>query len=165
MRAKQRCTFVEQVSANPRELKQERGNVPSGSPNSLAAAAELAGGRFRGSSPSGGGELDAPEARRRREELNADALALFGDFAQVHDATLLLFLADRIRQDNRGAHFERRVQVQQGTMGVDDDGLAGFPELTSLAVLARSPHADANEDAVASTCAAGLSAGHNHRMV
>jgi len=99
--------------------------------------------------PIGGREIHAPEMRGRREEFDADALAFVGKVADKNYSAFLLFFGDRIDQQDVGAHFEFGLHVEQGTVSVDDDGLAILAELAAGGGLARGAHGNAREDACA----------------
>ena len=49
------------------------------------------------------GEFDTPEVRAWREEFDANSRSLIGSVSQVDDSAFLLFLGDRIDQDEFGA--------------------------------------------------------------
>ena len=92
------------------------------------------------------GEFHAPEVRRRRQELDAHALAVARILAEVNDAAFLFLLGERIGEDELRIVIERVGQNEQGAVGVDDDGLAGFAEALAVAVLAGHDHSQAHED-------------------
>src|SRR5712691_538608 len=104
-------------------------------------------GGFFGRDTIGCGEIHAPEARRGREELDADALAFFIGLAQKDDAALLLFLREGIGEDDQQAVLERLVQINQRAVGVNDNGFAGLAELAAVGFLSRGHHAKRHEHA------------------
>jgi hypothetical protein len=101
------------------------------------------GGRSR---PIGRHEVDTPEMRRGGEELDADALASFGGIAEKHDAAFLLFLGERIGENDHGVHVERLIEVDQAAVRIDDDRFAGFAEAAFIGILSRDDHAHPHED-------------------
>lgn len=99
------------------------------------------------------GEFNAPEVGRRREEFDADALALFGIglIAEINDAAFLVFLREGVSDDEEGAHFDGLLSVEQSPMGIDYNRLAGFAEPPVQFAFAGHNHADAHENARTAT--------------
>src|SRR5437870_2858261 len=91
-------------------------------------------------------EFDAPESRRRGEKFDAHPLAFVGVVAEVDDSTLLLLLGERIGEDEEGTYLQILIEVEQGSVGVDNDRFAGVAKAAALLVLARQQHAKAHED-------------------
>lgn len=126
----------------------------------------LAGASYGGrSGPIGRNEIDAPEMRRRSEELDADALALLGGIAEKHDAAFLLFLREGVGENHDGVDRERLVQVHQSAVRVDDDGLASFAEAPVVGVLSRDHHAHAHEDPCTAPNLVEIRFGHGKTML
>jgi hypothetical protein len=85
--------------------------------------------------------------RRRRQELDAHALAFARILAKVNHAAFLFLLGKGISDDELRIVIERMRQNKQGSMRVDDDGLAGFAEALAIVVLASDDHLQPHKDA------------------
>ena len=62
---------------------------------------------FWNDGPIGLGEFHAPEVRRRRQKLDAHALATAGILAEVDDAAFLVFLGKRVGDNKLCIVIER----------------------------------------------------------
>jgi len=96
--------------------------------------------------PIGGNEVDAPEMRRGSEELKANALAFLGGVTQKNDAAFLLFLRERVGDDEYRVHIEGLVQIHQAAVRIDDDGFAGLTETAAVGVFPGDAHAHTQKD-------------------
>ena len=85
--------------------------------------------------------------RRRREEFDADALPFFAQTAEKHDAAFQLILSKRVRQDEHRPGIKLLIQVEQATVGVDNNRVAGFAELPAADVLTFRENANSRENA------------------
>ena len=59
--------------------------------------------------PIGGDEIDAPEMRRRGKELESYTLPFVCRITQKHNAAFLLFLCERVGDDEDRVHVQRLV--------------------------------------------------------
>lgn len=80
------------------------------------------------------------------EKLEAYALAFVGGIAEKHDAAFLLFLCERIGENDHGIHGERLIEVEQAAVRIDDNRIAGLSEAALVGILARGDHAHPHED-------------------
>lgn len=103
--------------------------------------------------------------RAGREEFHPDARSLLGRVAEVDHPALLLFFRHRIDKGDIRAHLKSFMQVEQAAMRVDHDGLAVFPELPAIGVLARRAHGYAREDAGAAPLVALWRIRHSHKVI
>ena len=92
-------------------------------------------------------EIHSPEMRRRRKEFHADTLALFDVFANEDHAAFLLFLRERICEDQHSADGQLCFQIEQSTMRVNHNGLAGLAKFAAQGVLAFGGNLHAFENA------------------
>ncbi len=86
---------------------------------------------------------------RRREEFDSDPLALFGIglIAEINDAAFLIFLREGVSDDEECAHFNGLFRVEQATMGIDYNRLAGFAEPAIQFAFAGDNYTNAHEHA------------------
>ena len=84
--------------------------------------------------------------RRWSKKLDAYALAFIGGVTQKNDAAFLLFLRERVCEDEHCIHAERLVEAKQATVRIDQDGFTGLAEPAAVGVFSRSDHAHAHED-------------------
>jgi hypothetical protein len=92
------------------------------------------------------GEFHSPKVRAGREKLDAHAGAPVGSVSEVDDSALLLLFRHRIGEHELGSQFEGFLKIEQGAMGIDHNGLAGFAEAAPLVVLALGADSDPGED-------------------
>src|SRR5882762_3849876 len=81
-----------------------------------------------------------------REELQAYALAFIRGVTKKHDAAFLLFLRERVGDDELRILMQRLVQIHQASVRVDHDGFAGFAKTAAVGVLPRDDHAHTHKD-------------------
>src|ERR1700688_980378 len=91
--------------------------------------------------PIGGDEIDAPEMRRRGEKLEAYALAFFCRVTQKHDTAFLVFLRERVGDDEDRVQVQRLIQTEHAAVRIDHASLAGFAETAVVGVFPRDDHA------------------------
>lgn len=115
--------------------------------------------------PIGLREFDAPESRRRGEKFDAYALALVGIVAQIHNATFLLVLRERIGKYENGSQFQILVEVEQSSMSVDNDRFADMAKVAALLTLACKQHPNTHEDSRTASLAFIDGGGHGTFMV
>ena len=82
---------------------------------------------------------------RGSKEFKAYALPLIGSVAEKDDAAFLLFLGEWIGENDHRIHVERLIEIEQSTVRIDYNGLAGFAETPAVCILSRSNHADPHE--------------------
>ena len=115
--------------------------------------------------PIGGDEIDAPEMRRGREELEAYALAFFRRITQKHDAAFLLFLRKWVGDDENRVHAERLIQAEHTAVRVDHNRLAGLAETAAIGVFPRDDHAHTHEDPGTASNLVGIRFRHDYPML
>jgi len=81
------------------------------------------------------------------QEFEAHALAFVSGVAEKHDAAFLLFLGERIGENDHCVHAERLIEVQQAAMRIDDNRFAGLAEAAAVGILSRCDHAHPHENA------------------
>jgi hypothetical protein len=102
--------------------------------------------RSRRSGPIGGNEIDAPEMGRGSEELKTYALAFLCGITKKHDAAFLLFLRERVGDDEFRVLLERLVQIHQATVRINHDCFAGFAKTAAVGVFPGDDHTHAHKD-------------------
>jgi hypothetical protein len=94
-------------------------------------------------------EINAPEMRRRRQELHTHAGAAVASVAQVDNPAFLLFLRYRIHQDQHFAIVDFMAKIQEPAMSAHDQGLADFPKLPALVTAPEGLQTHLMKDALA----------------
>ena len=92
-------------------------------------------------------------------------MAFVGGIAEKHDAAFLLFLCERIGENDHGVHGERLIEVEQAAVRIDDDRLAGLSEAALVGILARSDHAHPHEDPRTASTFADIYLRHGKSML
>src|SRR5208282_370589 len=101
--------------------------------------------------PVRGRKLDAPKVGRRGDKFKAEALAPLGGAANIDHAAFLILFGGGTAQGNQGAHLHFRVQIQQGAVRVDHDGLRLFGEAMAAGVAPRGANVHARKNARAAS--------------
>lgn len=74
------------------------------------------------------GKVDTPKVRGWGQKFDSDSLPSVSRFTDKNHPAFLLFLGDRILQNDHFTVVDFIGQGQQTTMGADDDGFADFLE-------------------------------------
>src|SRR5882762_7686914 len=80
------------------------------------------------------------------EELQAYALTFISGVTEKHDAAFLLFLRERVGDDELRILVQRLVQIHQAAVRIDYDGFAGFAKTAAVRVFTRHDHAHTHKD-------------------
>ena len=115
--------------------------------------------------PIGLREFDTPESRRRGEKFDANALALVGIVAEIHNSAFLFILRERIGKDEDGSQFQILVEVKQSSMSVDHDRFADMAKVAALLIFACEQHPNTHEDPGTASFALIDGGGHDTSMV
>jgi len=103
--------------------------------------------------------------RRGCEKFDADALAFVGRLSQKDDARFLLFLRERVGEDDHRIHDQRLVQIQEAAVCVDHDGFAGLPEAAIVGVFSGHNHTHPHKNAGTSANFVVIGLGHGKSML
>jgi hypothetical protein len=110
-------------------------------------------------------EFDAPESRRRGEKFDAHAPALVRIVAEIDHSTFLVLLRKGIGEDEEGSYLQILVEVEQSSMGIDNNRFAGVAKAAALLIPAREQHSNAHEDSRTASFAFIDGRGHDTSMV
>ena len=94
-------------------------------------------------------QFQAPEVRRRRQELNSHPLASLDRIAQINYPAFLFFLRLRIGQNEHYAVVHLMLQHEQAAVGIYDHGFAELAELLPVMSAPLCLHPDPVEYAAA----------------
>jgi hypothetical protein len=83
--------------------------------------------------------------RCRSEKFEAYALAFIVGIAEKDDPAFLLFLRERIGENDHRVHMERLIEVEQAAVRIDHNRLASFAEAPSVGILPGGDHAHLHE--------------------
>jgi len=84
--------------------------------------------------------------RRRREELESNALAFIRCVSEKYDAAFLLFLREWVGDDQNRIHIQRLIEIHQAAVRVDHHGFAGFPKAAAVGIFSRDNHAHTHKN-------------------
>src|SRR5580698_9274993 len=93
------------------------------------------------------GEFNTPEMWAGRKELNAYARALLRGITEIDHTRFLFLFSCRINEHQVRTKCERLIQIEQATMGIDNDCLAVCAKLPAFGVLTSGLDRDAREHA------------------
>jgi hypothetical protein len=94
-------------------------------------------------------EIDSPEMRGGGKEFDAYACAAITGVAQVDDAAFLFFLSFGVDQDEHFAVIDFVAEVEQATVGADDQGFADFAKFAAFMIAAEGLQAHLVKDTLA----------------
>jgi hypothetical protein len=95
-------------------------------------------------------KLYPPKMWRRGKKFNSHTLPAVSGFTDEYDPAFLLFLRNRIFEDNHFAVIHFIAQIQQSAMRIYDYGLANFAKLLTVVRAAMHLQPHLVEDALAS---------------
>ena len=99
------------------------------------------------------------------EKFDADALAFVGRLSQKDDARFLLFLRERVGEDDDRIHGQRLVQIQEAAVRVDYDGFAGLPEAAIVGIFSGHNYTHPHKDPRTSANFVVIGLGHGKSML
>jgi len=81
------------------------------------------------------------------EKLEPYALAFIVGISEKDDAAFLLFLRERIGENDHRVHVERLIKVDQAAVRIDYDRFASLAEAPAVGILSGGDHAHLHEHA------------------
>jgi hypothetical protein len=103
--------------------------------------------------------------RRGSKKLDAYALAFFGGITQKNDTAFLVFLRERVCEDEHFIHAERPVEAKQASVRIDQNGFTGSAKTAAVGVFPRNGHAHVQEDSATPSNLVGIRVRHDSFMV